>query len=213
MSYSRLTPAEAGRLVFPISRLICDVERFASDDDEPMAKRGMGAIYTQTSRDEMLRVPPDAAHREALLNRWYWPHHVLLDRVVNDVIERSGICLIVDCHSFSSVALPLELDQTSDRADTCVGTDPFHTPSSIGDAIAAAAKAEGYSVAVDAPFAGALVPLSFYRKDPRVLSVMIEVNRRRYMDENSGAKKQSFEDVRSTVGRLIVSAAQAARKR
>jgi hypothetical protein len=32
-----LTPVEAGRVVFPVSRLVCDVERFSSDDDEPLA--------------------------------------------------------------------------------------------------------------------------------------------------------------------------------
>jgi N-formylglutamate deformylase len=63
-------------------------------------------------------------------------------------------------YSFSSVALPYELDQTLDRADICIGTDSFHTPSLIRDAIVAVAKGEGYSVAVDAPFSGALVRLS-----------------------------------------------------
>jgi hypothetical protein len=37
-----VTPVEAGRVVFPISRLVCDVERFSSDEDEPMAVRGKG---------------------------------------------------------------------------------------------------------------------------------------------------------------------------
>ena len=92
----------------------------------------------------------------------------------------------MDCHSFASVALPYELDQTLDRADICIGTDAFHTPSLVRDAILAAAKAEGYSVAIDAPFGGALVPLSAYQTDRRVLSVMIEINRRLYMDEHSG---------------------------
>jgi N-formylglutamate deformylase len=39
-----VTAIEAGRIVFPVSRLVCDVERFSSDEDEPMAARGMGAI-------------------------------------------------------------------------------------------------------------------------------------------------------------------------
>jgi N-formylglutamate deformylase len=47
------TPVEAGRIVFPISRLICDVERFPSDEDEPMAIRGMGVIYTSTSLGQL----------------------------------------------------------------------------------------------------------------------------------------------------------------
>jgi N-formylglutamate deformylase len=186
-----VTLVEADRVIFPISRLVCDVERFPSDEDEPMSARGMGVAYVRTSKGHVFRAQPEASHRQALLDRWYWPHHAKLERTVNDVVTRSGACLIVDCHSFASVALPYELDQTSDRADICVGTDSFHTPSAVRDAIVKAARKEGYSVAVDAPFAGALVPLSAYGKDRRVLSVMIEVNRRLYMDELTGQKRRT----------------------
>jgi hypothetical protein len=41
-------------------------------------------------------------------------------------------------------------------------------------------------VAVDTPFSGALVPARHYRRDPRVQSVMVEVNRRLYLDEATG---------------------------
>jgi N-formylglutamate deformylase len=205
-----LTPVEAGRVVFPLSRLVCDVERFPSDENEPMAVRGMGVVYTRTSMGEVLRVQPDAPYREIILDRWYWPHHSALEGLANDVAARAGVCLIVDCHSFPSIALPYELDQTSERVDICIGTDPFHTPPAICSAIVSAAKEEGYSVAVDAPFAGALVPLASYRKDKRIMSVMIEVNRRLYMDEHSGSKAQNFEKVRAALGGFIVTAAKAA---
>ena len=119
------TPVEAARVVFPISRLICDVERFASDEDEPMVTRGMGVIYTRTSNGDVLRAPPDSATRRSLLDRWYRPHHSQLEHMVNHVVSQSDVCLVVDCHSFPSVALPYELDQTGQRADFCVGTDSF----------------------------------------------------------------------------------------
>jgi N-formylglutamate amidohydrolase len=72
-----ITPFETGRVVFPVSRLICDVERFPSDEDEPMAARGMGVFYTGTSMGERLREQPSLAARQLLLDRWYWwslPH-------------------------------------------------------------------------------------------------------------------------------------------
>jgi N-formylglutamate deformylase len=158
----------------------------------------------------VLRAQPDPATRQSLLERWYWPHHSKLERAVNDVVARLGACLIVDCHSFPSVALPYELDQTAQRADFCIGTDPFHTPSSVRGAIVAAVKQAGYSVTIDAPFAGALVPLASYRTDRRIWSVMIEVNRRLYMDEHSGLKNRAFEQVRVVVGELIATAAETA---
>ncbi|MDQ1390448.1 MAG: N-formylglutamate deformylase [Acidobacteriaceae bacterium] len=204
------TPVEAARLVFPVSRLVCDVERFPSDGDEPMAARGMGAVYTRTSRGEVLRAHPEAANRQTVLDHWYRPHHEMLERMVTDVTARSGVCLIIDCHSFSSIALPHEPDQTAPRPDFCIGTDSFHTPPALRDAIFAAIEDEEYSVTVDAPFAGALVPLSSCRKDNRILSVMIEVNRRLYMDEESGMKKHDFGRVSAVVGRLIVTAAEVA---
>jgi N-formylglutamate amidohydrolase len=205
-----ITPAEAGRVIFPLSRLVCDVERFPSDEHEPMAARGMGVTYTRTSMGGALRAQRDPADRQKCLDQWYWPHHSKLEHLVNDVAERSGVCLIVDCHSFPSVALPYELDQTSLRPDICIGTDPFHTPLAVRDAIVALAEADGYSVAVDAPFSGALVPLSSYRKDQRILSVMIEVNRRLYMEEKSGKKKHNLAKVCATLGRLVMAAAEAA---
>ena len=130
--------------------------------------------------------------------------------MVNNVVVRLGACLIVDCHSFPSVALPYELDQIRQRADFCIGTDPFHTPSSVRDAIVEAIREAGYSVTIDAPFAGALVPLASYRTDRRIWSVMIEVNRRLYMDEHSGLKNRAFQQVRGVVGQLIATAAEAA---
>jgi N-formylglutamate amidohydrolase len=205
-----VTPFEAGRVVFPVSRLVCDVERFPSDEDEPMAARGMGAFYTRTSMGELLRAQSNPAARQLLLDRWYWPHHSQLERMVNDVVTRLGHCLIIDCHSFPSVALPYELDQREERADFCIGTDAFHTPAVIRDAIVAAVKETGYSVAIDAPFSGALVPLSYYRKDDRISSVMIEVNRRLYMDEQSGRRSPDFNQVRAAVGGLVEAVAEAA---
>ena len=112
--------------------------------------------------------------------------------------------MIIDCHSFASVPLPYEPDQTEHRPDFCIGADPFHTPPIIRDVLVGAIEAEGYTVAIDAPFSRALVPLSVYWKDRRVSSVMIEVNRYLYMDERSGSRNPASAEVRALVERLIL---------
>ncbi len=54
-------------ILFPVSRLLVDPERF-EDDDELMARIGMGVIYTATSLNGMLRSPPEESERMALLD-------------------------------------------------------------------------------------------------------------------------------------------------
>lgn len=199
---------EAQRIVFPVSRLVCDVERFANDAEEPMSARGMGAVYTMTSTGRQLRAGPSTAEREQIMTRWYRTHHELLSAAVDHVLAREWRCLIVDCHSFSSKPLPHEPDQDPDRPDICVGTDQFHTPPDLVTTIVKAAKDLGLTAAVDRPFAGALAPAKHYRRDGRVKSVMIEVNRRLYMDERTGERIDNFEHtVQATANMLSAAAA------
>ena len=62
---------------------------------------------------------------------------------------------------------------------------------------------EGMTVKRNSPFAGTMVPMKYYRKDKRVTSVMIEVNRRLYMDEVTGEKLPGFEAVHIFVLNLV----------
>ncbi|MGL3109032.1 N-formylglutamate amidohydrolase [Bradyrhizobium sp. BR 1432] len=198
---------EAERVVFPVSRLVCDVERFSDDADEPMAGRGMGAIYTATSTGRRLRATASAPEHERIMTRWYRPHHELLTSAVDKVLRREDRCLIIDCHSFADRPLPHEPDQDPRRPEICIGTDPLHTAHGLSGAIADAARKLGFTVAADRPFSGALVPAKHYRADMRVQSLMIEVNRRVYMNELTGDRLVSFEKCREAVGSLVSTAA------
>lgn len=168
-------------VVFPISRLICDVERFRDDEAEPMSGRGMGAVYTRCHDGSPLRVI-QPGEREEILRRWYDPHHAELTRQAESRLSRFGRCLIVDCHSFSARPLPYEPVQDPLRPDICVGTDPFHTPEHLAEAAEDVFRSKGYGVMRNSPFAGALTPLKYYRRDTRVAAIMLEINRGLYLD-------------------------------
>lgn len=74
----QLPERNTARVVFPVSRLVVDPERFVDDSIEPMADVGMGAVYTQTSLGKLLRRPLSASEREQLLAKYYWTHHATL---------------------------------------------------------------------------------------------------------------------------------------
>ena len=179
-------------VVFPVSRLVVDPERFLADADEPMARRGMGAVYTRTSDGDLLRKEGNTPERNRLIAEYYRPHHRQLTEAVQATLDRRASCLIIDSHSFPSVALPHEQDQSPGRPDICLGTDGFHTPKKLGAHALDLFERGGFRTLLNRPFAGALVPKEFYHRDRRVRAIMIEVNRCLYMDEVTGQRLPAF---------------------
>lgn len=189
-----------------VSRLVVDVERFEDDSQEPMAGRGMGVIYTATSQGDPLRRPITDAEREELLHLHYHPHHAALTEAVDAVLDKYSLCLVLDCHSFPSVPLPCNEVQDPERTDICIGTDDFHTPDQVRQAFVREIEEAGFSIEVNTPFAGAMVPLKHYRTDRRVVAVMVEVNRKLYMDEKTGEKLPDFASAADRIRRCCLQA-------
>ena len=202
--FGSLAGAKDAVVQFDVSRLVVDVERFPEDSQEMMAERGMGAIYTRTSKLGILRNPISGAERNALLNKYYWPHHRSLSDCVQSGIEADGFAFVLDCHSFPSRALPYEDAQQEQRPEFCLGTDEYHTPADLVEVVKKYFADKGYRVAINTPFSGALVPSGYFRKDKSVTALMIEVNRKLYMDEVTGRKDLvGFKQTKEVIGTAI----------
>ena len=193
----------AAAIRFPVSRLVLDPERFESDDQEIMAGLGMGVVYTRTSRGSPLRRTLTPQEREQLLERWYRPHHADLTAAVAAAVVKRGRCLVIDAHSFPPHPLPYELDQDPSRPDICIGTDKFHTPAWLAELATTQCQEAGWTVEVNRPFAGALVPMAYYGVDARVSAIMIEVNRGLYLDEATGMRSSGFDICRQKLAVVI----------
>ena len=190
-------------VTFPVSRLVVDPERFLDDSVETMAGIGMGVIYERTSSGGPLRNNPSLEERDALIQGFYMPHHKRLNGATESELSRSDHALILDCHSFPLLPLPYEHDQDPDRPDICIGTDDFHTPEHLLEVAKQAVTDEELTCKVNSPFSGSIVPRRYYGQDRRVSSIMIEVNRSLYMDEDSGVRSLHYSRCRTSVGRII----------
>jgi N-formylglutamate amidohydrolase len=179
------------KIIFPYSRLYCDVERLV-DDLEPMFKKGRGFYYSKTDDGTELRAV-DNKHKAKVFSSYYEPHHQKLTSIVSEKLEAIGFVHIIDCHSFSPVPLQTEEDQNPDRPDFCLGIDDFHTPQYLYLPLKNYLEGEGYSVAINRPYKGTIVPLSFYQNDKNVSSMMIEINQKLYVDNG---KVNSLEVIR-----------------
>ena len=180
----------------PFSRVFCYVERFADDKGEPMSEFGMGALYELTDTGILLRkLTP--SERERILKEYYWPHHQLLAEAVQLQLANHSTANILDCHSFTNLPFIRDQNQAPHRPDFNIGTDSYHTPEALVEFSSDFFKDRGFTVGIDWPYNGSMVPSGYYRLDKRVQSIMLEVNRSLYLREGTNEKSQGYEGVKA----------------
>lgn len=171
-------------MIFPYCRLYCDVERLIND---PLEKDGLGISYSrwvpcQDRHGDVLRSYSVKSEAFAL----YADYHSDISKKLVGMI---GSTLLVDCHSFS--ALPNLLNSNPPDIDICIGYNDDETcPSKvvIGN-IVQYFMSKGYKVGINEPFSNSKtfnVPVTYH-------SIMIEVNKKLYMDEHTLEKTEGFE--------------------
>lgn len=173
-------------IVFPYSRLYCDIERF-KDDSEIMNKYGMGYIYTKTSTGKDM-FKPSKIDKEKI-TAIYDQYHEELNNKVSEILDKYNKCIIIDLHSYYS-ELVSRLFNYNDLPDICLGVeDEYYSPELVSYLINSF-KDYGYSVSINYPYSGSLVPSKFFgMKNTNIVSVMIELNKRVYLDDFDNFKK------------------------
>ena len=189
------------RIISNVSRMVCDVERFRSDDLEEMAARGLGAVYVKDAFLHPLR-KVDKVKRELMLRLYYDPHHKRLENAVSSMLRKFGKCLIVDCHSFSGTPLPYEPDQSADRPDFCIGTVRGHAKAELVHKAIKVLQTPDFSVAQDHPYSGSMIPLKYFG-DERVQTIMIEVKRSLYQKPDSFLPSPDYPAIKEKIGHLL----------
>ena len=180
-------------MVFPYCRLYCDVERLIND---PLEKNGLGISYSRwvprkDGYGELLRSFSGRSEAFAL----YTDFH---SEVSKKIVGMFGSILLIDCHSFS--ALPNLLNSNPPDIEICIGYNDDETcPDKvvIGN-IVQHFKSRGYKVGVNEPFSNSktfMVPVKYH-------SVMIEVNKRLYINEYTLEKTDGFDKLKNDIQEL-----------
>jgi N-formylglutamate amidohydrolase len=160
---------------------------------------GMGAIYTHGYARRRLR-SDDPVRDEALLQTHYRPYAAAMTALVDERLAATGRAVVIDVHSYPTVALPYELHALGPRPEICLGSDAFHTPPSLLEAASRAFSR--FERHVNSPFVGAYVPLTHYRRSPQVTALMIEIRRDQYMPEPGGAPTPGLDSVADALADL-----------
>lgn len=97
-----------------VSRVVVDVDRYADDALEDMAKAGRGVLYTHSHRREPLRAALPPERQAELLDRYYHPHWDRLRRAARDAV-------LIDLHAYPREPWPVEPNPTAARPKTVLG--------------------------------------------------------------------------------------------
>jgi N-formylglutamate amidohydrolase len=164
-------------IVFPYCRLFCDVERLTKD---PLENKGLGISYRRYQGGDLRSF---GTLQKAY--PYYADHHSTMSK---KIVEMSGELLLIDCHSFSS--FPNLLNSNPPDIDICIGYNDDETcPSTVViESIARHFGSIGYKVGINTPFSNSKtfeVPTEYH-------TVMIEVNKRLYMKEETLEKTDGF---------------------
>jgi len=184
------------------SRIFCDPERFTDDSQEIMAQYGMGVLYEKNDEGEVIRIVT-TEFKKRVLNDFYWQHHNKLSEAVNKQLNLFEKALIIDCHSFPSKPLKRDLDKDPERPDFNIGTDPFHTPKHLIDLSNSFFENAGYTLEIDRPYKGSIVPLEHYNKNKNVQTIMLEINRALYLKEPTNEKSEKYSEIKKVTGNFI----------
>ena len=188
-------------VVFPFCRTACDVERMI---DDPMEEKNLGICY-----DSHFLMPTNGFFKieggksieryrmEDISLQHYLAHH---HKMENILLQNKG-ALLIDCHSFSSyrtVLTPTGLtDSQIADIDICIGynKDKSKPKNFVIQTIKNHFASFGYRVAINTPFSNSKT----FNSMMKYQSVMIEVNKRLYMDETTLKPNENFDKLHQQI--------------
>lgn len=154
-------------VICPVSRFYCDCERLFND---PLETQGQGLYYTLF--EDCTRTGEGKSNAIFL---WQWYQYLLASK-----IEEHN--LIIDCHSFPSEVAPL--------THICIGyNEDWSKPSQeVIDFVVNYFLDYGYNVDINCPYSNSITPAA----NVPYKSLMIEVNKKVYLDENGELKGSAY---------------------
>jgi len=182
---------------------------------EFVSKSGLGLLKTVSRYGEPLQerklTVAEIQHR---LDGYYRPYHRELASVMDRMLTAHGFYYNLSCHCMSAVGAPTHADAGKERMDFCLGN--LRGTSSTTDFIefvAEVIRAQGFTCSVNTPYTGGELNRLYGKADGKQESIMVEINKRTFMDVKTFRKNDGFEAVQRVARAVLQAVTQRARER
>ena len=163
-----------------------DVVIGAPEPISPRARAGLGIVPGRTARHGHLwHRPIDAHELDRRINIAHAPYHTAIERALDRLAIAHGGALLLDCHSMPTRRGQAEL-VIGDRHGTSASRD-------ISVAAARIARASGWSVALNLPYAGGHVIERHGRPAEGIHALQLEIDRGCYLGADGRTPGPGFD--------------------
>jgi N-formylglutamate amidohydrolase len=170
----------------------------------PRVAGGLGTIPRLVAEgEEIYRSKLPLAEGLARVETVYRPYHRALKALLDEVMEKAGAVLLVDCHSMPSTPA----SQPRGRLPDVIIGDRYGAscPEEITHFVEELFRAEGLTIARNAPYAGGFITQNYGSSTFGQNALQIEINRALYMDERTFAKTRQFGPLRTVIEKVLES--------
>lgn len=181
------------------------IEGVRRQGHNPRIASGLGVIPRVVANGRAIyRGKLTMKEAEQRIDRYWRPYHQILQKLLDGAHRHHGQAILLDCHSMPHEAMDGIARSGVRRPDVVLG-DRFGAAAGglIVDQIEAAFATEGFTVARNAPFAGAYITQAYGRPSRNQHAVQIEIDRALYMNERLIRPNAQFDDVRARLGRVV----------
>ena len=180
-----------------------------------VSKSGLGLLKTLSRYGERMQERKlTVAEVTARLDRYYRPYHRELASIIERAQSAHGFFYQLTCHCMSAVGAPTHADAGKERMDFCLGNLRGASSSSdFIEFIAEVIRAQGYTCSVNTPYTGGELNRRYGKPDGSAESVMVEINKKRFIDVASFKKNEGFDAIQAVAGAVLQAVTRRARER
>lgn len=167
------------------------------------ARGGLGIVPARTHRHGFLwRRAISPRQLDERLDQAHRPYHRAIAEQLGLLIDRFGGAILLDCHSMPPPPEGIPPVVFGDRRGRTA--DPW-----VSAAAMAISKRSGFEAGLNDPFAGGHVIERHARPARGIHALQVEIDRRCYLDEATGAPGPGFDRVASLIDALAVELGEA----
>ncbi|MBN8941891.1 MAG: N-formylglutamate amidohydrolase [Rhizobiales bacterium] len=180
-----------------------------------VSKRGLGLLKSKSRYGEPVQERKFTfAEVEERLNRYHRPYHRELKSIIDRVKSSYGFVYHLSCHCMSAIGAPTHPDAGEERPDFCLGNIGETSASrAFTEAVAETIRAQGYSCTINQPYPGGEINRRYGDPAGGVESIMVEINKKRFMDVKTFRKNDGFDSIKNAANAVLAALAKTARQR